>query len=144
MKIIHQNLLTGAALVVLASCASTETDRDVFRHADTNKDGLLSLEEVNKEGLPRLFNRFDRNGDKSVTLAEVREVEPKFDGKLFAERDLNRDGKVTYAEYEQVALKKGVLKRAFGEVDTNGNQIIERGEAEAYLAKQDSQAFARH
>ena len=139
MKTIHRILLTGAALAFLASCATTETDRDVFLKADVNKDGLLSLDEVNKAGLPRLFNRFDLNGDGAVTLAEVREVEPGFDGRLFTERDLNRDGKVTFAEYEYVATRKGVLTKAFAEVDSNRNNIIEVREAEAYVAKREHQ-----
>lgn len=138
MKMTHRILLTVAALLLLASCATTESDRDLFLRADTNKDGLLSLDEMNKAGLPRLFNRFDLNGDGAVTLAEVREVEPGFDGRLFAERDLNRDGKVTYAEYESVARRKGVLTRAFAEVDRNRNNVIEKAEAEAYVAKRDA------
>lgn len=144
MKMIPRNLLTGAALVLLASCATTETDRDVFLKTDVNHDGLLSLDEVNKAGLPRLFNRFDLNGDGAVTLAEAREVEPGFDDKLFAERDMNRDGKVTYAEYEKVALRKGGLKRQFAEVDKNGNNVIETREAEAYVARLERQKTARN
>jgi Ca2+-binding EF-hand superfamily protein len=144
MKMIRRNLLAGAALALLASCATTETDRDVFLKADVNKDGLLSLDEVNKSGLPRLFNRFDLNGDGAVTLAEVREVEPGFDARLFNERDLNRDGKVTYAENEKVALRKGGLKKQFAEVDTNRNGVIEMREAEAYVAKLDRQNAARN
>lgn len=130
-------LPASLALALLASCASPETDRDLFVQADTNKDGKLSLDEVNKVGLPRLFNRFDGNGDGSVTLAEVREVEPGFDEKVFAERDLNRDGKVTYAESEKVALSKGGLKKQFAAVDANGDGVIDQAEADAYVAKQD-------
>jgi Ca2+-binding EF-hand superfamily protein len=144
MTMIRRNLLTGAALALLASCATTETDRDVFLKADLNKDGLLSLEEVNKAGLPRLFNRFDLNGDGAVTLAEAREVEPGFDARLFNERDLNRDGKVTCAESEEVAMRKGGLKKQFAEVDTKGNGVIELREAEAYVAKLERRQAARN
>lgn len=133
-----RTLLGAAAAVILASCASPETDRDLFIKADTNKDGSLSLEEVNKAGLPRLFDRFDRNRDGSVTLAEARELDPAFEEKVFAERDLNRDGKVTYAEYEKVSLGKGGLKKQFAEVDTNGDGVIKKAEAEAFVAKRDA------
>lgn len=131
-------LLSAAAFLLLASCATRETDRSFFIKADTNKDGRLSLDEVNKEGLPRLFNRFDANGDGAVTLAEAREVEPGFDEKMFTARDLNKDGKVTYAENEKVALSQGGLKKPFAEVDTDRNGIIEKAEAEAYTAGKDA------
>lgn len=139
MKIIHRHLLTGATLALLASCATTETDRDIFIKTDTNKDGCLALDEVNKAALPRLFNRFDVTGDGAVTLVEAREVEPGFDEKQFAERDLNKDGKVTYAEYEKVAMAKGGLKTQFAELDINGDGLIDKAEAEAYVARREAQ-----
>ena len=109
MKTIARLLLAGVA-ALLASCATTETDRDLFIQADTNKDGQLSLAEVNKAGLPRIFSLFDVDGNGSVTLAEARKVDRGFDAKMFNERDLNHDGKVTWAEYEKVAMSKGGLK----------------------------------
>jgi Ca2+-binding EF-hand superfamily protein len=138
----NQKLILGclAALALLSSCSSPETDRDLFVQADANKDGRLSLDEINKVGLPRLFNRFDTNRDGGVTLAEAREVEPSFEEKLFTERDLNHDGKVTYAESEKVALAKGGLKKQFSEVDLDGNGFIEKPEAEAHVAKLEKQA----
>ena len=128
-------LLAACLLSLLASCATRETDRDCFIKADTNKDGRLSLDEVNKEGLPRLFDRFDGNGDGAVTLAETRQVDPGFEENVFAERDLNKDGKVTLAENEKVALSRGGLRKQFAEVDTNRDGIIEKTEAEAYIAR---------
>lgn len=142
MKTYHRYLLTSASLVLLASCATTETDRDLFTQADANKDGLLSLDEVNKVGLPRLFNRFDVNSDGSVTLEETRQVEPGFDEKLFTERDLNKDGKVSYQEYEKVALSKGGLNKPFSDVDTNHDGIINKAEADAHVAKLEKQTAA--
>jgi Ca2+-binding EF-hand superfamily protein len=138
----HTLHLSALAAALLSSCASPETDRDLFLQADANKDGKLSLPEVNKVGLPRLFNRFDLNGDGHVTLEDAREVEPGFDSKVFAERDLNSDGKVTYAESEKVALSKGGLKKQFAEVDTNGDGFIDQAEAEVHTAKLDKQSTA--
>ena len=111
MKTNARLILSVAAAALLASCASTETDRDLFIQSDTNKDGQLSLAEVNTAGLPRLFSIFDVDGNGSVTLAEARKVDPGFDAKMFNERDLDRDGKVTWAENEKVAMSKGGLKK---------------------------------
>ena len=138
MRTIAQTLLAGAAAALLASCATTETDRDLFIQTDTNKDGQLSLAEVNKAGLPRLFRIFDVDGNGSVTLAEARRVDSGFDAKMFNERDLDHDGKVTWAENEKVAMSKGGLRKQFAEVDTNRNGIIEKAEAEAYVARHDA------
>jgi hypothetical protein len=105
MKTIARLLVAGAAAALLASCATTETNRDMFIQSDTNKDGQLSLDEVNKAGLPRLFSLFDVDGKGSVTLAEARKVDPGFDAKMFNERDLDHDGKVTRAENENLAQR---------------------------------------
>jgi Ca2+-binding EF-hand superfamily protein len=133
-----QLLLAVAAAALLASCATTETDRDLFIQSDTNRDGQLSLAEVNKAGLPRLFSIFDVDGNGSVTLAEARTVDPKFDAKMFNERDLDRDGKVTWAENEKVAMSKGGLKKDFAAVDTDGDGMIEKAEAEAYVDRRNA------
>lgn len=138
MKTHARLLVAGAAVALLASCATVETNRNLFDLADTNKDGQLSLDEVNKEGLPRLFDRFDADGNGSVTLAEARTVQPKFDEKLFNERDLDHDGKVTWAEYEKVAMGKGGLKKQFAEIDTDRDGTIEKAEAQAFVAKRDA------
>lgn len=120
---------------VLGSCAVTETDRDLFLKADTDKDGRLSLAETNKAGLPRLFGRFDLDGNGSVSFEDVRKVEPDFERKDFDERDLNRDGRVSYAEYEQVIMKKGGLKPWFVQADQDGDGYITTQEAQAFHAE---------
>jgi Ca2+-binding EF-hand superfamily protein len=120
--------------VLLASCRQAETDRDIFLQMDTNKDGKLSLKEVNKFSLPRLFGRFDTDGDAVVTLADVRAIDPKFDAQQFEARDLDGNGKVTFREYRRYAEKNGVLNQLFGKVDTDGDGYITKPEADAYVA----------
>ncbi len=123
-----------AALGLLTGCA-TRSDKDLFTEADANKDGRLTLEEVNAMGLPRLFDRFDGNRDGAVTQAEAQAVEPGFDLKLFTERDLNKDGKVSYEEYLQVARRRGGLKQHFAAVDTNRDGFIDKAEAAAHVER---------
>lgn len=120
--------------VLLASCRQAETDRDIFLQMDSNKDGKLSLKEVNKFSLPRLFGRFDTDGDAVVTLDDARAIDPKFDAKQFEARDLDGNGKVTFREYRRYAEKNGVLNKLFGKVDTDGDGYITKPEADVYVA----------
>jgi Ca2+-binding EF-hand superfamily protein len=127
-------LALALTCVLLASCRQAETDRDIFLQMDTNKDGKLSLKEVNKFSLPRLFGRFDTDGDAVVTLADVRAIDPKFDARQFEARDLDGNGKVTFREYRRYAEKNGVLDKLFGKVDTDGDGYITKPESDAYVA----------
>jgi Ca2+-binding EF-hand superfamily protein len=131
---LHTTTTLAITALLLASCRQVETDRDVFLQMDTNKDGKISLKEVNKFALPRLYGRFDTDGDAVVTLDDVRAIDPKFDETLFTARDLDGDGKVTFREYRRYAKKNGVLNNLFGKVDTDGDGFITKPEADAYVA----------
>ncbi|RBP35373.1 Ca2+-binding EF-hand superfamily protein [Roseimicrobium gellanilyticum] len=135
-----------ATIVLLPACSSvrtsTESDRDLFLEADKNKDGQLTLAEVNAMGLPRVFNHFDKNRDGTVTMEEARAVDPDFEEHHFSERDLNRDGKVSFEEYIQVAKKRGGLKKHFAVVDANSDGAINQAEANAYVEKLEAETTA--
>jgi Ca2+-binding EF-hand superfamily protein len=135
-----------ATMTLLPACSTTSTstasDRDLFLEADKNKDGQLTLAEVNAMGLPRVFDHFDKNRDGVVTMDEARASDPDFEAKHFSERDLNHDGKVSYDEYIEVAKKRGGLKKHFAVVDANGDGAINQAEANAYTEKLEAETTA--
>lgn len=125
------------ACLLLAACQHPATERMVLVQTDADRDGRVTVAEVESFVFPRAFAAFDVNRDGVVTLAEARKVEPEFDETLFAARDKNRDGKVTFAEFRASARKAGYVTKYFKLVDRNGDGVIVAAEADAYVrAKQ--------
>jgi hypothetical protein len=116
----------------LAACQHTQNGGMVLVETDANRDGRVTVAEVESFVLPRAFGAFDTNRDGVVTLAEARKVEPQFDEALFVERDKNRDGKVTFAEFRTAARKAGYVTKYFKAVDRNGDGVIVAAEANAF------------
>jgi hypothetical protein len=114
--------------------------------SDLNGDGIVTRAEALAsarpgEGSPRtvdsLFDRFDLNGDGSISLAEITEVAavttgngyqtPRLEALLAL--DPNHDGRLTAEELTALG------RRAFAEIDTDGDGIISPAEYAAYEPK---------
>jgi Ca2+-binding EF-hand superfamily protein len=120
-----------------------------FKAADTNGDGVLSVQEVSateakvlkqrvemaRQRLAAEFTKLDTNKDGQLSKVEFMAAAPSAptsapDGaKLLAELDKNKDGKVSLEEYGAPLLSR------FDAVDTNHDGTISAAEAAAARAK---------
>lgn len=135
----------GDGKITKAEAAELEATR--FAATDTNKDGVLTQEEMraafkNHRGDPKAhgekkFAKKDKNGDGKLTSDEV----PRMPKEFFAKVDANKDGALTKAEFEQFFKAKMEAKKAQGEDgkrrgpmargDTDGDGKISRAESKA-------------
>ena len=132
----------GAALLSVGSLnaqpqrpQAPPSPEEFFKKADTNEDGLISMEEAD-ERLKKDFKRLDANKDGKLSLEELRQgkkaprarqanrAERPSPDQIFADLDSNKDGKISKEE------AKGPLKEHFAKVDTDENGFISKEELE--------------
>lgn len=100
-----------------------------FRNHDTNRDGVLSGEEIweprgNEPGLEESFDRLDRNNDGAVSRSEWRQ-----DRSVFDRLDRNSDGVIVRSEYSDLGRDARWDSRPpFSDLDWNRNGVITAGE----------------
>jgi len=99
-----------------------------FKELDTDKDGYLSLEELQKP-LQREFKSLDQNNDGKLSNEEFKNFRPKGDRKgkktpkqIMNDLDKNKDGKISKEE------ARGPLKDHFSEVDINNDGFVDTSE----------------
>ena len=103
-----------------------------FRRHDTNRDGVLSGEEIweprdNETNLDQAFDQLDRNDDRAISRAEWRQDRDTFD-----RLDRNNDGVIVRSEYvDSVDLNRDGRwenRPPFADLDWNRNGVITAGE----------------
>jgi Ca2+-binding EF-hand superfamily protein len=127
----------GNGIVTRDEMRTTEIER--FEKMDANRDGQLTLDEVQAFGKERAAKRFaakDKNGDGQLSRAEVQ----KMPDPMFARLDTNGDGLLSKEELEKKAehFQEHAAKR-FQRSDADHNGAISQGEALAQVDKR----FAR-
>lgn len=111
----------GAALGVLlfgSSCATTDP-------ADTNRDGVLSVPELESAMVDAIIDYSDANRDGQLTFAEWQTANSDADASLFRKRDLNRDGKLDRAEAVKATDQSDTWDRLIAKIDLNGDGTID-------------------
>ena len=99
---------------------------------DTNGDGKATLDEIVADQ-GRMFGAMDVDGDKSLSVAEVkrrgRMLQMRRTTTLFDLLDANGDGKLSQAEIS------APTRRWFKRYDANGNGVIEATELPAHRGR---------
>ncbi len=110
-----------------------------FEKMDANKDGRLTLDEIQAAHQARAAARFaekDTNKDGKLSRSEV----PKMPDEVFARLDTNKDGSLTPDELAKRGEHfRGHAEKHFQHVDANGDGAISKDEALAAADKR----FAR-
>lgn len=135
-------LLLLPVSLMLAACESTapngesnapESAAQRFARADANKDGVLSPQEISQMVDTRMFAARDADKNTVITVNECTAAELA-DHKA---ADTNNDGSVTLAEFSAHASKSPERKAGFKQADSNGDGVLNEGEAEAYYASKE-------
>ena len=149
MKINNMNTLIFAALASLAlatafttGCSTTSktlepnSQASAFDRADANRDGKLSLDELNIYIVNQIFDSRDANHDGRMTEQEWTGGDPK---RLadFKKRDTNGDGVVTKEEAIAYGRKHGLANKIMHDADTNRDGVLDSAEVQAYYASRE-------
>jgi len=130
--------LTLIVLITVPLALATGKTPDRFEQADKNRDGMLSLDELNAFLVGELFRPLDKNKDGKLTRAEwMAGSNDSAKAEAFRVRDANADGIVTMEEALAYGRKKGMAKELMQKADTNKDGKLSMAELKAYYASKE-------
>ncbi len=111
--------LAQAALVGFCS-AQTNDAKIVFRAADTNLDGKVTLDEFKQQAKQESFKNIDKNGDGKVDSNEWKAAAPSPQAEShFEAMDKDRDKNVSFLDFSERADKLYNYDEMFNSLDRN-------------------------
>lgn len=114
-------LMFSVQVFAVSLCfAQTNDHKAAFRAADTNNDGIMSLDEFKQHARSEAFKNIDRDGDKKISKREWRAADPspKADGN-FEAADQNRDNTIHEQEFSQAIDRHSDSGEVFNALDRN-------------------------
>ncbi len=100
----------------------------IFVQADTNKDGKVDHEELEKYMKEDAFKKLDRDGDNTISATEWKRADDVLDTKAYKERfktlDRSKNRKISYPEFSKYLDKYSNIDEAFMGLDKNKDNIL--------------------
>ncbi len=124
------------------------TAQELFKKADKNGDGKLTLEEFqatvypSPKHAPNLFKKADKDGDGKLSLEEMTaaldsvpwwKLTRKTPEELFKAADKDSDGKLSLDEFKEVDPHKNHFEAHFKKFDKDGDGKLSLDEFKAFI-----------
>ncbi len=103
-----------------------------MKKADTNKDGKISTDELNRALITAVFRAADANGNGSITFEEWQKVFPQVTKKKFMDTIPGDSEQFTLEESLAYCKTHKTFDKLVNRIDSNGDGIIEKAEAEKF------------
>ena len=122
-------ILAGLCMAGMCSCS---TRQGPFERADTDRDGLLDVAELEQRLASALHEVGDANGDGTVTHEEWVVVYPQSNKALFNKYDTDGRPGLSLEEAATSLEQEGTFKKLMTKIDTNGDAVIDPQEAAVF------------
>lgn len=110
-----------------------------FNAADTNRDGLLSHEEMHAaHGEGHRSQKMDTDGDGNYSFDELQKAHPDLTQEKYASYDADKDGKLTRME-----LRQGFGREMFSKLDKDASGGVNLVEMQSVRSSVTQEEFAR-
>jgi Ca2+-binding EF-hand superfamily protein len=102
-------------------CAGQSNDyKVVFRSADTNQDGKITLDEFKEHAKQAAFTSADRNGDRIIDKQEWQKVQPPVQAEQkFEAIDKDLDKRISFLEFSDSVDRTRNFDEVFNALDRN-------------------------
>jgi Ca2+-binding EF-hand superfamily protein len=137
MRLKPNEMIAGCLSLGLLLCSTSCTTVDP---ADTNKDGVLSVPELESAMVDAIIEYSDADGDGQLTFAEWQAANAGAKASLFRKRDLNGDGKLDRDEAVKSTQDSDTWDQLIAKIDLNGDGKIDESEKATFreaMAKAD-------
>ncbi len=132
-------VLPGLAAVLLAVPGCNEENKQ-FKMADTDGNGSISASEFERYMLEAIYAASDADGNAKITFAEWQAANPDADKDKFGAPDRNGDRSVTPAELKAHFARQGTMDDLFSKIDTDKSGSLSQDEVKVFKKTLEAQS----